>query len=418
MRIFSILAAIAVTAILAMSILARPQLMAMLGAADAADAPVEAGQAGAEPQTPAAAPQQETRRVKVSVRRFEAQQVDSAVILRGQTEAAREVDVRAETSAVVSSAPLRKGTKVSQGDPMCVLDAGTRGAALQEARARLSEARSRVPEAEARVEEAQAKLEEAKINQNAASRLSEDGFASQTRVASSDASVATARAAVSSATSGLSAAQSGIEAATAAVASAEKEIERLTMTAPFDGLLESDTAELGSLLQPGGLCATIIQLNPIKLVGFVPETEVNRVILGAQAGARLAAGGDDLVGKVIFLSRSADPQTRTFRVEIEVPNPDLTIRDGQTAEIAIAAAGVQAHLIPQSAMTLNDDGALGVRMVDETDTVSFAPVSIMRDTASGVWVTGLPDTANVIVVGQEYVTAGVQVDPTYQEVTQ
>ena len=162
MRIFSILAAIAVTAILAMSILARPQLMAMLGAADAADAPVEAGQAGAEPEAPAAAPQQETRRVKVSVRRFEAQQVDSAVVLRGQTEAARAVDVRAETSAVVSSAPLRKGTEVSQGDPMCVLDAGTRGAALQEAKARLSEAESRVPEAEARVEEAQAKLEEAR----------------------------------------------------------------------------------------------------------------------------------------------------------------------------------------------------------------------------------------------------------------
>lgn len=418
MRIFSILAAIAVTLILAMSILARPQLMALFGMDTPETQAAGADQAQTQAETPVAAPQQDIRKVKVSVRRFEAQQVDSAVVLRGQTEAVRQVDVRAETSAVVFSAPLRKGAEVAQGDPLCVLDAGTRGAALQEAKARLSEAKSRVPEAEARVEQARAQLEEAQINQNAASRLSQDGFASQTRVASSDAAVATARAAVSSATAGLSAAQSGIEAATAAVASAEKEIDRLTITAPFDGLLESDTAELGSLLQPGGLCATIIQLNPIKLVGFVPETEVNRVSLGAQAGARLAAGGNDVVGNVIFLSRSADPQTRTFRVEIEVPNPDLTIRDGQTAEIAIASAGVQAHLIPQSAMTLNDDGSLGVRMVDQEDTVSFAPVSIMRDTASGVWVTGLPATADVIVVGQEYVTAGVQVDPTFEEVTQ
>lgn len=418
MRIFSILAAIAVTLILAMSILARPQLMALFGMDTPETQAAGADQAQTQAETPVAAPRQDIRKVKVSVRRFEAQQVDSAVVLRGQTEAVRQVDVRAETSAVVFSAPLRKGAEVAQGDPLCVLDAGTRGAALQEAKARLSEAKSRVPEAEARVEQARAQLEEAQINQNAASRLSQDGFASQTRVASSDAAVATARAAVSSATAGLSAAQSGIEAATAAVASAEKEIDRLTITAPFDGLLESDTAELGSLLQPGGLCATIIQLNPIKLVGFVPETEVNRVSLGAQAGARLAAGGKDVVGNVIFLSRSADPQTRTFRVEIEVPNPDLTIRDGQTAEIAIASAGVQAHLIPQSAMTLNDDGSLGVRMVDQEDTVSFAPVSIMRDTASGVWVTGLPATADVIVVGQEYVTAGVQVDPTFEEVTQ
>ena len=413
MRIFSILAALLVTVLLAMSILARPQLMALLGAPAPTTAETETA-ATAETGN-AAAPE---NLVKVRVRKVTGQQVDSAVIIRGETQAARQVDVRSETSAIVASAPIRKGTQVKAGDTMCELDPGTRGAALEEARARLAEARSRIPEAEARVEEARARLEEAEINQNAATRLGQDGFASQTRVAGADASVATAKAGVSSATSGLEAARSGIEAATAAVASAEKEIQRLTIKAPFDGLLESDTAELGSLLQPGALCATIIQLDPIKLVAFVPETEVNRVKLGATAGARLAAGGGEVVGQVTFLSRSADPQTRTFRVEIEIPNGDLAIRDGQTAEIAIASAGVSAHLIPQSAMTLNDDGALGVRMVDEDAVVSFAPISVMRDTTQGVWVTGLPEEADVIVVGQEYVTAGVKVAPTWEEVSQ
>lgn len=417
MRIFSILAAAAVTLFLAMFILARPQLMALLGAPAETAAAVETDQP-AETETAAATPSDESKLVKVQVRRLSGQQVDSAVILRGETEAARQVDVRSETSAVVMSEPLRKGAQVEQGDALCVLDPGTREAALEEARARLTEAESRVPEAEARLSEAEARLEEAKINQNAAARLSEDGFASQTRLASADAAVAAANAGVSTATSGLRAARSGIEAATAAVAAAEKEIERLTISAPFSGLLESDTAELGSLLQPGALCATVIRLDPIKLVGFVPETEVNRVSLGAMAGARLAAGGEEVTGQVTFLSRSADPQTRTFRVEIEVPNDDLRIRDGQTAEIAIASAGVKAHLLPQSALTLNDDGTLGVRLVDEDAVVSFAPVEIMRDTMDGTWVTGLPDVANVIVVGQEYVTAGVTVAPTYDEVTQ
>ncbi len=414
MRIFSILAAIAVTVLLAMSILARPQLMALFGGpADPAPAAVE------EAPAQAVETAQPDRLVKVSVRKITGQEVDSAVILRGETEAAREVDVRSETSAIVTSEPLRKGAEITAGQALCVLDPGTRGAALDEARARLSEAQSRVPEAEARVEEARARLEEAEINQNAASRLVQDGYASQTRVAGADAATAAARAGVTTATSGLSAARSGIEAATAAVASAEKEIERLTILAPFDGLLESDTAELGSLLQPGALCATIIQLDPIKLVGFVPETEVNRVTLGARAGARLAAGGGEVVGEVTFLSRSADPETRTFRVEIEVPNADLSIRDGQTAEIAIASAGVKAHLIPQSSLTLDDEGTLGVRLVGEDNIVAFAPVGIMRDTTEGVWVTGLPEVADVIMVGQEYVTAGVTVAPTWEnEVTQ
>ncbi|MFT6676777.1 MAG: multidrug efflux system membrane fusion protein [Sulfitobacter sp.] len=415
MRIFSILAALVVTVLLAMSILARPQLMSLLGMDDGSAAvQASATEAAADLE----ASKHQSHLVKVMVRKVTAQQVDSAVILRGQTAAARQVDVRSETSAVVVSAPLRKGASVEQDQAMCVLDAGTRGAALDEARARLVEARSRVPEAQARVEEARARLEEAEINQNAAARLIQEGFASQTRVASADASVAAAKAGVSSATSGLTAARASIQSATAAVASAEKEIDRLTIRAPFGGLLESDTAELGSLLQPGALCATIIQLDPIKLVGFVPETEVNRVVQGARAGAQLAAGGKQVLGQVVFLSRSADPSTRTFRVEIDVPNTDMSISDGQTAEIAISSAGVKAHLLPQSALTLNDDGALGVRTIDDTALVAFSPVEIMRDTPNGIWVTGLPEVANVIVTGQEYVTAGVTVSPTWEELSQ
>ena len=416
MRIFPILAAILVGTLLYLAIAERPMLLSALGMDPDTEAAVDPATGTVKANREAAAANRNY--VKVVVARLEAQDIDSAVVLRGQTAAARQVDVKAETSAVVSSEPLRKGAQVSAGDALCVLDPGTRGSALDEARARLSEAQSRVPESEARVEEARARLEEAQINQNASASLIKDGFASQTRLASADAAVAAAEAGVSSAQSGLRAARSGIEAALAAVASAEKEIARLTIKAPFSGLLESDTAELGSLLQPGALCATIIQLDPVKLVAFVPETEVNRVAVGAPAGARLAAGGADVKGRVTFLSRSADPTTRTFRVEINVPNSDLAIRDGQTAEILIASQGAAAHLIPQSALTLNDEGTLGVRLVDEAAKVSFAQVEIMRDTAEGVWVTGLPEVADVIVVGQEFVTAGVTVAPTWQELSQ
>jgi len=121
---------------------------------------------------------------------------------------------------------------------------------------------------------------------------------------------------------------------------------------------------------------------------------------------------------VTFLSRAADPETRTFRVEIEVPNADLSLRDGQTAEIVIGAAGKNAHLLPQSALTLNDDGILGVRVVSQDSAALFVPVTLLRDTPSGVWLAGLPDQADVIIIGQEYVTDGVRVAASFQEVGQ
>jgi len=340
-------------------------------------------EAQTEASAATAAEQDEPIAIKVVAMASTAQQIEDGVVLRGRTEAARQVSVAAETSGLVVSEPLRKGAFVEAGDVMCQLDPGTREASLAEAKARLLEAQGRVPEAEAALTEAQARVDEAEVN-------------------------------VQRANSQIAGAQAGIESAQAAVATAEKEIERLTVKAPFAGLLETDTAELGSLMQPGSPCATIIQLDPIKLVGFVPETEVSKVELGALAGARLT---DDMevIGQVTFLSRSADPTTRTFRVEVEVPNTDLTLRDGQTAEILIASEGRMAHLVPQSSLTLNDDGALGVRTVADDNTAIFMPVTVLRDTVDGIWVTDLPDSVNIITLGQEYVTDGVAVAPTLAE---
>lgn len=408
MRIVPILMAVLVSALIYVFVFERARIVALFPGT-----PGEAAKAAAEDESA----RSDSEAMRVVVRRSTAREVESAVTLRGQTEADRIVELRAETSGLVISEPLRKGTFVERGDVLCRLDPAAREAALQEARARLAEAKARVPETEARLEEARAQREEAEINFNAAENLAGEGFSSQSRVAATRAALRSAEAAVQSANSGLESARAGIEGARAAVANAEKEIEQLSITAPFAGVLETDAAEIGSFLQPGALCATVLQLDPMKLVGFVSELQVARVTRGASATARTASG-QDVSGAVSFLSRSADPTTRTFRVEVRVPNPELTLRDGETAEITVDAEGKAAHLLPQSALTLDDGGALGLRLVDADQRVMFAPVTLLRDTPNGVWLTGLPDAAEVIIIGQDYVTEGVRVRPVYQEVGQ
>ena len=414
MKIFPILTALLVSAFLYGLVFEREALMAIAQNSGAAVDATDTSDA--------------VQRVSVVAMASAAQTIDSAVIVRGQTEAVRQLTVRSETSGLVINTPLRKGASVEEGAEMCVLNPGTSQVRLAEALARLAEAKanlpsanSRLPEARARLREAEARVDEAKINQNAARTLAADGYASDTRVAAAQANLESALAAVTSATAGIQSADGGVQSAQAAVQSAQavvenakREISKLTISAPFEGLLESDTAELGALLQPGAACATLIQLNPIKLVGFVPETQVDRITVGAVGGASLT-GEREVRGRVTFLSRSADPLTRTFRVELEVPNADLSIRDGQTVEIAIASDGADAHLLPGSALTLDDQGRLGVR-VAEDGIARFIPVSLIRDTIDGVWVNGLSASADVIVVGQEYVTDGVPVDVTMRGV--
>jgi len=353
MRLFPIVIAVLVASALYLMVFERDRVMDFATGRDAASEGEEVAEA--QPTTPSAEAQSSGARVvHVVALRSEASQIDSAVLLRGRTEAARQIEVRSETTGLVQSPPLPKGTTVEAGQIIT--------------RAAVSAARAGVDAAKAGVESARA---------------------------------------------GIQAAQAGVQSAEAAVASAQAEINRIDVRAPFSGLLETDTAELGALLQPGSPCATIIQLNPIKLVGFVPEAEVSKVTIGTMAGARLVSGRE-VAGQVTFLSRSSDPETRTFRVEVTVPNEDLSIRDGQTAEIVIAAAGKSAHLLPASALTLNNDGALGVRLAVDNK-AKFAPVTILRDTVDGVWVDGLAEQADIIVTGQEYVIDGVDIEVTYRE---
>ncbi|MEM9230256.1 MAG: efflux RND transporter periplasmic adaptor subunit [Pseudomonadota bacterium] len=361
MRLTSILTALLVAAALYGLIMERDTLRAFAnGTAPGAEAEAEV--------TPVA---DTDAAVSVVVMRSEARPVQSGIVLSGQTEAARLVEVRSETTGLVVSEPIRKGTSITAGDELCRLDPGTRQATLSEAKAR---------------------LREADTNYSTAQKLSQRGFSSETDAISK---------------------QAALESAEAMVEQAEKELSRLTIVAPFDGILETDTAELGSLLQTGGSCATLISLNPIKLVGFVPEQDVERLDFGAPAGARLITG-QVLSGQVSFLSRSADEVTRTFRVEIQVPNEDQSIRDGVTAEIMIGLDGDTGHLVPHSSLALNDAGELGIR-AHEDGITRFMPISVIRDDAEGIWVGGLPETVDVIVVGQDFVRDGRKITVTYQE---
>lgn len=312
------------------------------------------------------------QRVPVVALNARAQPLERIVTLRGVTEAARRVEVRAETTSTVISEPLRRGARVDQGDLLCQLDPGIRDAALAEAEAALASAQTELAQAE---------------------QLALDGFASQNR---------------------LIIARAGHERALAGVKAAQTELARLNIRAPFAGILETDSAEIGSFLAAGTLCATVFQLDPIKLVGFISEGDIDRITPGAAAQGRLMSGRE-VAGRVSFVSRTADPMTRTFQVDIELPNPDLAIRDGQSAQIAIATGVEPAHLLPQSALTLDDAGIIGVRLVDGDMRARFAPVSVLRDAPGGIWVAGLPDVAQVIVVGQEYVRDGVEILPDLRE---
>ena len=336
--------------------------------------------------------------VSVLVQKSNEQEVTNGILLRGQTEAFKSVQVKAETSGSVISQPIRKGTFVKNGELLCELEVGTKSDVLSEAKVALALS----------LDELDASIHQYELRVQAAERqksLLKRGVGTEAAVEAAELSASSAE------TQSLSKRQ--------AVANVEARINRATtelnntkIIAPFDGLLESDTAEYGDFMQTGAPCGTLLALNPIKLIGYATETQVSKIEVNTTAGARLISG-DTVSGTVSFISRSADPTTRTFLVETTVPNENYEIREGSTADIYISLAGAKGHLLPQSSLTLNSSGELGVRIAIN-DKAKFIPVKIIRDAEEGVWVTGLPNSVDVIIVGQEYVTDNSNIKVSYK----
>lgn len=285
------------------------------------------------------------------------------IIVRGRTEAARKVVVRAETAGVVAATPAERGAFVEEGAVLCRIAVDARRAQRAEARAALAKA---------------------KLDYDAAVGLSAEGFRS-------DAAVASARAAR--------------DQAAAAVEQAEVELEKTDIRAPFAGIFDDRPVEAGDFLKIGDACGTLIQRSPFLVVGAVSEKDVAKIAKGDRGSATLATG-ETVEGVIRFIAAAADPATRTFTVELEAPNEDGAIRDGVTAEFTIFATKRDAHKLPRSALTLNDAGQIGARIVNGDGAVRFVRLNLLGESVDGVWVSGLQGDATVITRGQDFVTEG------------
>ncbi len=314
-------------------------------------------------KTPA---QEEDGAFRVRVAEITAEEFTQELTLRGHTLASRKVALKAEVDGRVMATPVEKGAHVEKGAVICELESRARKEELAEARAR---------------------LEQRRLEYEAAKKLAAAGHRSRTALAEAKAALMTAQ---------------------AEVRRKELAVANTRIRAPFSGVVADRPAEVGDYLAVGGVCAELAALDPLLVITSISEADVAHVAVGKPVRVRFL---DDRTeeGRVRFVAPTADPATRTFRIEIALPNPDGRLRDGLTATAIVPLKTVKAHRIPPSVLVLGPDGRIGVRAVDEENVVRFHPVTILQDAGRAIWVGGLADRLRLITVGQDFVRAGERV---------
>lgn len=316
----------------------------------------------------------------VAVKTFIAEAMPIEVDVRGQTKPKATVTVSAETSGTVASVNVSEGQHVKVGDLLCTLAPETRQAAVAQAQAGLAQAEASVAQAQA--------------DYDTNAQLRNKGLATP----NSERALSVA----------LIAAKAGVSGAQAGLDNANAELGRTKIFAKAAGIAIQPIANVGTIVSPaapgGATCATLVQIDPIVFAGTVPEAKIAYARLGLEAKVTTVTG-KTLAGKVTYIAPVSDAATRSFPVEIELPNPDDAVPAGLSATAVVTVGTAPAQLLPQSSLTLDDAGTMGVRAVEDSKVV-FYPVTIVKDARAGMYVTGLPPKVDVITVGQEFVKAG------------
>jgi multidrug efflux system membrane fusion protein len=291
------------------------------------------------------------------------------IAISGRTEADKRVVITARTSGVLTDLRVKRGSSVHKDDIVAILS---------------DEAR------EAQVAQAQAVVTQKRTELEAKRQLIMNGTLPRLQLVDLEAQ---------------------LKAAEAAFATAEAERERGVVRAPWSGVVQDVSVEVGqaAFSFAGRELVIIVALDPMLAVAEVAERKLAGIKVGERADVRLVTG-ESAAGKIRFVAKTASQTTRTYRVEIELPNADGMIPDGITAEVIVPQSPIPATRLPRSALTFSSNGELGVRAVDADGTVEFVPIAVIEDEQAVMWVTGVADGRRVIVQGQDFVREGQKVD--------
>ncbi|MBX3597878.1 MAG: efflux RND transporter periplasmic adaptor subunit [Rhizobiaceae bacterium] len=291
-----------------------------------------------------------------------------AIRISGLTQADKRVVITTRTSGIIKDLPIKQGDHIKAGQLIMRLDSEEKPAAVETAR-------QLVIQREAELE--------------AARQLSKTGTLAKLQL--------------TTAVSALAQAQSQLE-------TAQAELQRTNIVAPFDGVVDAISVEIGSSVQQGAEVAVMLSLDPMIVKGEVSERDLSHIALRDNADVQLV-NGSTAQGTLRYISREATEATRTYKVEIAIPNPQDTIAAGMTAELTLRSVPVDAVALPRSVVTLSASGDLGIRAVDESNKVVFYPIDLVDDTPAGLLLAGIPAGTRVIMAGQDLVKEGDEVKP-------
>jgi multidrug efflux system membrane fusion protein len=318
-------------------------------------------------EVPASKKQDEVIIPQVKVSTKYAESINDTVGLYGRTEPDRITTLKAEISGKVEEVLAKRGSVVTKGQII---------------------ARLAINDLSAQLKRSQALLQQRKIEYKGAKKLNAEGYQGEVQ---------------------LSIAAANLEAVKADIIRLEINIEKTLIRAPFNGILNTRYVEQGDYVKSGDNIAMVADLNPLIVRAYVTENQIEKLKVGQKAKISLL-NKTQVKGEVRYIASVADDATNTFKIEVAIDNTKNKLLAGLSSEVNIVLSKVAAIKISPALLALDELGNIGVKTVSN-GIVNFTAINIVKSESDGIWLSGLGEQADIIVLGQGFVRAGDKVEP-------
>lgn len=398
---------------------------------DAAAAINDSEQAATDNESDSSTQSDGAANFKVSAISVQNEMITRTVRANGVSEAAFDVTVSSKIDGNIIDIPATEGSEIKLGDVLIILDKGTLPEQIAAAKAELNAAEKSYDAAqkqskgtlEEELAAARANLVVTEKRLAIANELAKDNFTAPLELAQLKADYQNARvqlAKIETAQnyrSELEVAQNmaRVEAARASLATLENQLEDSTITSPVSGLLETLHVEKGERMKRDAVAATILGMDTLSVIVAVPQNDIAQISVGDMVDVNIAGAGTNK-GKVTKIASRSNPATRTFDVEVSLQNKDRKLRGGVTVEASIDVGTIAAFGISPAHLSVSTNGTLFAK-VSIDGVVQTIDVDMVSSGGEKVFVSGLPDGATVLTVGQAFVDAGDKVDVILESVS-
>jgi membrane fusion protein (multidrug efflux system) len=339
-----------------------------------------------------------TKPVTVRTAELREERVERVVEITGTLRGAEEVVVSAEVEGRVERVAADLGDAVRTGATLVVLARETPRLQVAQADADYATALARAgtddagldaatPDQVAAVRRAAADRDDAVLNLRRITELHEKGVAPQSELDSAKAREQITQAAHAAARDDAAANIATARARRAALGLARKRLADTGIGSPVDGIVAERLVGLGELVKPTQPVMRVVQMNPLKLRGDVPERYADAIKKGLSLDVEVDTLRISAHGTIARVGPAVDNASRTFPIEAELENADSRLKPGTFARArVVVGADELVFAVPETAIS-NVAGVTKVFVVDD-DKAADRRVQVLRKRGSDALITG------------------------------